>query len=963
MINMCSTMRRTIGYLTNSASGAVRPYESDVTNAVIRTAIENECDIIHLSDGWLDDPSSIESRHNFMYDVTSHAQLDGILVLSFFFKTVPYPQDFLKFCQRFRDTPILGAGIPIPGIPSIIIDNYGAMRLAIRHLIETHGCKRIVYIDGPEDNLEAQDRKRAYQDLMQENGIILSSDYLIPGNFRHEAGEKAAKIIVEKKLDFDAIVCANDSMAMRAMKYLALHDIHCPKDYAISGFDNREEARMMVPSLTTIEQNTWELGQAAMRLLLDMLNGKEAALITTIPIRLKIRESCGCAQLKSFEQELESGNFPLSGIWPSPEKTTASLVARLPPVTKREYEFLSEKIAVLSAFFPSAQALPDESTFLICLRKLFLDTENAGINLQLWADPLKNLTLVYGQATGDYDKAYKIGKMGSRADYLYQEALNHALRREKIKNEWTDSFIRDFSERLITATSHSHLKDCMDKQFPPLGIEMGAIALLDRESKANEHFELIISYDITKGALLHTPTERYPSSTLYPAFMASENLPAIYSVQTLNYRDERFGIMILRMNTVPGPALEPLRGQISHALKSIANIDRLTQDKDQIEELNTSLNLKFQRLNSLRTIDIAITESKKQEDLLSILLTQITQQLGVDAAAILLYDKNNETLSYASGMGFKTSALKYTRLEWGKGLAGKAAVSGKQLFVKDLSTSNAELLDMPLFMNEGFKTYCAAPLMTHDELIGVLEIFHRTPLKTNDEWRGFLDALAGQAAIALENTTLLESLKGANAALVEAYNATIEGWSRALELRDHETKGHSIRVARQTVTLAEVLGITGDELIHIYRGALLHDIGKVGIPDAILLKPSKLTAEEKKIMYRHPEYARDLLYPIGFLHPALDIPYCHHEKWDGSGYPRGLKAADIPLYARIFTIIDVWDALSTERPYRKAWETDLIVGYMESLAGIQFDPVILPIFLNMRNTNVFKFNTTESTTP
>src|SRR4030095_309227 len=148
------------------------------------------------------------------------------------------------------------------------------------------------------------------------------------------------------------------------------------------------------------------------------------------------------------------------------------------------------------------------------------------------------------------------------------------------------------------------------------------------------------------------------------------------------------------------------------------------------------------------------------------------------------------------------------------------------------------------------------------------------------------------------------------------YDSTIEGWSRALDLRDRETEGHTIRVTEMTLKIARIAGMADAELVHLKRGALLHDIGKMGIPDAILLKPDKLETEEWVIMRRHPVYAYELLLPIEYLQPSLDIPYCHHEKWDGSGYPRGLKGEQIPLAARLFAVIDVWDALRSDRPYR-----------------------------------------------
>jgi len=187
-------------------------------------------------------------------------------------------------------------------------------------------------------------------------------------------------------------------------------------------------------------------------------------------------------------------------------------------------------------------------------------------------------------------------------------------------------------------------------------------------------------------------------------------------------------------------------------------------------------------------------------------------------------------------------------------------------------------------------------------------------------------------------------IEQAHLQLLSAYDATIEGWSRAMDLRDKETEGHTQRVTVLSDKLARLAGIHDDELIFIRRGALLHDIGKLGVPDSILLKPKPLSTEEWAIMCKHPQYAYEMIYPIEYLRPALDIPYCHHEKWDGTGYPRGLKGKEIPLSARIFAIIDVWDALTSDRPYRPAWDKQKTMNYINNESGKHFDPYVVELF-------------------
>ena len=199
----------------------------------------------------------------------------------------------------------------------------------------------------------------------------------------------------------------------------------------------------------------------------------------------------------------------------------------------------------------------------------------------------------------------------------------------------------------------------------------------------------------------------------------------------------------------------------------------------------------------------------------------------------------------------------------------------------------------------------------------------------------------------MNDNHLLDDLQRSQQELTLAYEATINAWVRALDMRDRETAGHTLRVTELTLKLAHAMGISDEELVHIRRGALLHDIGKLGISDAILFKPGILTEAEWKVMKQHPVLGYALLSPMAFFKPALDIVYCHHERWDGSGYPRGLKGEDIPRTARIFALADVWDALLADKPYRRGWHADNVILYIKDQSGKMFDPQVVTVFLKL----------------
>jgi putative nucleotidyltransferase with HDIG domain len=349
------------------------------------------------------------------------------------------------------------------------------------------------------------------------------------------------------------------------------------------------------------------------------------------------------------------------------------------------------------------------------------------------------------------------------------------------------------------------------------------------------------------------------------------------------------------------------------------------------------------RVNVLRTIDMFIASGADLHLTLQTVVNQTVTHLGCDAACILMLNQGGGALEFAEGTGFRTAGVRQTSLRLGEGLAGQAVLKREMVRVDDL----ASLKDHPLYVLEGFACYYGVPLIAKGDVKGVMEVFHRATLNPDRGWLHFLESLAAQAALAIDNASLFSSLQRSNMELGIAYETTLEGWSAALDMRDRETEGHTQRVTNLTLALAEAMGVSEKDCTQIRRGALLHDIGKMGIPDRILLKPDILTGDEWEIMRQHPVYAHRLLHPIPHLRPALDIPYCHHERWNGSGYPRGLKEESIPLAARIFAVADVWDALCSDRPYRPAWERDKAHSYIKSLSGVHFDPKVVEVFLRL----------------
>jgi len=490
-----------------------------------------------------------------------------------------------------------------------------------------------------------------------------------------------------------------------------------------------------------------------------------------------------------------------------------------------------------------------------------------------------------------------------------------------------------------------------------LNTPVSLVALYDQKQKAFYSTAAIgIPPELVKGmspfprALYDATSKEFGKVFGLPEMQIFSNLPNLELLKqldlhsiafaTMEYEREIIGslsaITLAENRNFTEDELFLLRGLADQAALAITNT-RLYKDAHR----------RLEHLQALRAIDISISSNRDLQETLTVVLDQITQQLKVDAAVILLLDEAQQKLDFATSRGFRTSSLRFTSLRVGEGLAGRAVQQGHVIYVRDLRLDFQTLVNASSLEEEKFVSYYAAPLFAQGQVKGVLEIFHRSILEPDEEWLSFLETLAGQAAIAIENTTLFEDLQRTNEELIKAYDATIEGWSHALDLRDKETEGHTQRVTELSLQLARTFSFPEKELLYVRWGALLHDIGKMGVPDKILLKEGPLTDEEWVIMRQHPVYAHEMLRTIQYLRPALDIPYCHHEKWDGTGYPRGLKGEEIPLVARLFAAVDVWDALTSDRPYRGAWSDEKTLAYIQNESGRHFDPQVVKVFTGL----------------
>jgi PAS domain S-box-containing protein len=385
-----------------------------------------------------------------------------------------------------------------------------------------------------------------------------------------------------------------------------------------------------------------------------------------------------------------------------------------------------------------------------------------------------------------------------------------------------------------------------------------------------------------------------------------------------------------------------------HSRESLARqAEELRQRNAELARMNERNEHQMRRLIAMRAIDTAITSSFKLELVLNILLGQLTDLLDLPAAEVLIFQADLQTFRLFCGRGFRNPLQQQTFLRKPESYANQAAQLRRIVRVPRLEERTDAAKIYPNIQGEDFRSYLCIPLLAKGAVKGVLEIFSREHFETDPEADSFLELVAGQAAIAIDNAELFEGLQASNDELNLAYNDTLTGWARTLELHERGTAGETQRLADMAVRLAKSLGTPEKDLVPIYRGAILHDIGMMGIPDGILGKSGPLTEEEWTIVRKHPQFARDLLSSVNYLRPAIDIPYCHHEKWDGSGYPRGLAGTQIPWAARIFAVVDVWDALRSDRPQRKAWKDADARAHIHQQSGAHFDPKVAEVFFEV----------------
>ncbi len=607
--------RPTIGLLTRPLGDKLRALR---WLGVADAAKERGANLICYPGGVLHEPKGFGAQANILYDLVDTEFLDGLVIWGAL-GAMHSSREFLKFIERYHPLPIVSVALTLAGVPSVLTDNHGGMGQSVTHLIESHNCRRIIYIKGMEDFEEHEERFRAYLDTLAEHGLTFDNNLVISRYDTAEQGDRPTghmairTLIDERKLqpgvDFDAIVTNNDVQAIAAIDELAERGIVVPNDVAVVSFDNDEESKFITPPLTTTPFPSYEMGRQAADVLLDMLEGKQVPEQTIVPTNLIVRQSCGCASNAVMAAEVRPEGVVESTLIQQDQQIISEI---LQAVAEESAHIDTNQVEQVFQAFVSEVEGDSRNVFLPVLRGILDQTGTSEVEVMAWnvvLSALRSHALPYlaGKENGTKCRDH-VENLCQQARVMVGESAERTQAHQRVKTEQQAENLRQIGQTLITTFDVTELMDVLAKKLPQLNIPGCYLSLYEDSRKPAEWSKLLLAYDNTGEIEAATMGWCFPTPHLLPEGVLSPERHFSFVVEPLYFREHQLGFALFELGPRDGSVYTALRGQISSALQGAL----LMQERQQVEESLERAYAEVEQQVEERTADLQLEVAERE---------------------------------------------------------------------------------------------------------------------------------------------------------------------------------------------------------------------------------------------------------------------------------------------------------------------------------------------------------------
>lgn len=748
--------RPTVGLLIQDIVD-VGGYASGIWTGVAEACRRRDANLICFAGGSLrfSPINEFESQRNAIYDLASADNVDGLVVIGSVGSFVS-SEELGSFYDRFHPLPMVNVASTQEGIPSVVVDNYGGMRSVIAHLTQSHGCRRLAFIRGPEGNKDAEERYRAYVDVLAEYGLEPDPDLVVPGDFLPPSGAKAIRLLLDElKADFGAVVAANDNMALGALEELDRRGVRVPYDVVVVGFDDIEESSIAIPSLTTVRQPIIELGKRAVEALLTLLAGETVPAEVIVPTTLVLRHSCGC--LSPAARQAAVGHVTTIG---EPFETVLSvqredILFRMVQAVRASATGAVTRWAeqLLDAFSAELKG-ESQGTFLTTLDTILRQVVKNGGDVASWQGALSALRQYALPCLASSGTMLQAENLWQQARVLTGEMAQRAQAYRRLQEGQLDRTVREIGQALITTFDTTELTSAVARNLPRLGIPRCYLSLYAGQGVPAERSRLIVAYDEYGRIELEENGRIFPSRELAPdGLLSRDGAHERYTmvVEPLYLREDQFGFVLFEIGPQEGYIYETLRGYLSSALKGSLLVHEVEERTKSLQEANFAIQRRAIQLETSAEVAQAITSIFDVDELFSRAVNLIRDRFGFYHAGIFLVDESGKwaVLQEATGeAGAQMKAQGHRLAVEETSMVGWTALHREPriaLYAEEDAVRFANPL-LPYTRSE-----MALPMLVGDRILGVLNVQSTEEAAFDEDDVRALRSMANQVAIAIEN--------------------------------------------------------------------------------------------------------------------------------------------------------------------------------------------------------------------